>query len=90
MKLEETATWMLSTDYKDRFKAEYAQTAIRHKKLDGLLKKWDMDVLDFKPLCPRSAYDIQIAAMKQYLAILETRAVIEGIDISEIQAHLRG
>lgn len=90
MKLEETAAWMLSTDYKDRFKAEYAQTAIRYKKLDGLLKKWDMDVLDFKPLCPRSAYDIQIAAMKQYLAILETRAVIEGIDISEIQAHMRG
>ena len=37
MKLSETVEMMNSTDYKDRFKAEYYQLAIRYKGLKAML-----------------------------------------------------
>lgn len=39
--LAETASLMLSADYKVRFIAEYAQTKIRYEKLKHLLTKWE-------------------------------------------------
>lgn len=70
---------MQSADYKERFKAEYYQTVIRYEKLDAMLQKWDNGELNFEPTCPRSTYNIQIKAMTDYIAILEARAVMEGI-----------
>ena len=55
---------MISEDYKERFKAEYCQTKIRYGKLKCMLEKWDEDILEFTPTCPRSTYDLQIAVMK--------------------------
>ena len=78
-KLSQTTDMMTSSDYKERFKAEYAQVVIRYKKLKNMLDKWDKDELTFTPTCPRSTYNIQIKAMTDYIAILEARAVMEHI-----------
>lgn len=77
--LRDTAEMMTSEDYKERFRAEYAQVGIRRQKLAAMLEKWDKGELNFIPTCPRSTYDMQIAAMTDYIAVLEARAVMEGI-----------
>lgn len=80
-KLPATAVSMISTDYKERFKAEYAQLVIRYEGLKGMLKKWDDGTLEFEPTCPRSIYNMQIKAMSEYIAVLEARAAIENVDL---------
>ena len=75
-----TAEMMNSSDYKERFKAEYYQVVIRYKKLKAMLEKWDKGELNFNPTCPRSIYNMQIRAMTDYIAELEARAVIEGVE----------
>ncbi len=80
-RLEETAEMMNSADYKERFKAEYYQTAIRYEKLAAMLKKWDNGTLEFSPTCPRSILNMQIRAMTDYIAVLEARAVMEGVEL---------
>lgn len=80
-KLPATAVVMISTDYKERFKAEYAQLVIRYEGLKGMLKKWDDGTLEFEPTCPRSIYNMQIKAMSEYIAVLEARGAIENVDL---------
>lgn len=77
--LRETNEMMSSDDYKERFKAEYYQVVIRYQKLKAMLDKWDNDQLEFTPTCPRSIYNMQIAAMTDYIAVLEARAVMENV-----------
>lgn len=79
IELKDTLEQMTSEDYKERFKAEYYQLAIRYQKLRTMLNKWDNGDLNFEPSCPRSIYNIQIKAMTDYLAVLEARAVMEGV-----------
>lgn len=81
MELKDTAILMLSSDYKERFKAEYFQLKIRYEKLKYMLQKWDAGELNFTPNCPRSLYNLQLQNMKTGLAILEGRAAIEGIKL---------
>ena len=81
MKLIDTVPLMNSEDYKDRFKAEYYQVFIRFVKLNSMIEKWDKEELDFEPTCPRSTYDMQLKAMKDYISVLEARAVMENIDL---------
>lgn len=81
MELKETVEMMNSADYKERFKAEYLQVVIRYKKLRDMLQKWDNGELNFQPTCPRSTYNMQIKAMTDYIAVLEARAVMEGVDL---------
>lgn len=81
MELRDTVDMMNSEDYKERFKAEYYQTVIRYGKLKNMLDRWDEGNLSFSPTCPRSTYNIQIKAMTDYIAILEARAVMEGIEL---------
>ena len=81
MELKDTVEMMNSEDYKERFKAEYCQTKIRYGKLKYMLERWDGGILDFVPTSPRSTYDIQIRAMADYIAVLEARAVMEGITL---------
>ena len=85
MKLSETVEMMNSTDYKDRFKAEYYQLAIRYNGLKAMLDKWDNGTLQFEPTCPRSTYNMQIKAMADYLAVLEARAVMENIVLDVVE-----
>lgn len=81
MGLDDTAKMMSSPDYKERFRAEYCQVAIRYRKLKAMLDKWDQGMLDFKPTCPRSTYNMQVKAMTDYIAVLEARAVMEDIEL---------
>ncbi len=81
MELKNTIEMMESADYKERFRAEYYQLAIRFEKLNAMLEKWDAGTLPFTPTCPRSTYNIQIRAMADYLAALEARAVMEGVSL---------
>ena len=81
MELRDTIKMMNSEDYKERFKAEYFQTVIRYQKLESMLQKWDNGELNFNPTCPRSTYNMQIKAMADYIAVLEARAVMEGIEL---------
>ena len=77
--LKDTVEMMNSSDYKERFKAEYAQVVIRYQKLKAMLEKWDNGELNFIPTCPRSTYNMQIKAMTDYIAVLEARAVMENV-----------
>ncbi len=79
--LRDTIKMMNSEDYKERFKAEYYQVVIRYQKLKSMLNKWDNDQLEFAPTCPRSTYNMQITAMTDYIAVLEARAVMEGVEL---------
>ena len=79
MKLCDTVVQMNSTDYKERFLAEYNQLTIRLTGLKNMLVKWDSGNLDFTPTCPRSIYDFQVKSMTEYKTVLEARAAIEGI-----------
>lgn len=79
--LTNTSILMCSTDYKEKFKAEYIQIEIRYRGLLNMCKKWDRNELTFKPTCPRSTYDMQLRVMRDYLSILEMRAVMEGIEL---------
>ena len=81
MTLKDTVEMMNSNDYKERFKAEYYQLVTRYRGLKSMLIKWDEGTLNFKPTCPRSTYNMQIKAMTDYIAVLEARAVMEGVDL---------
>ena len=84
MKLADTVEMMDSSDYKVRFKAEYAQLVIRYNGLRNMLEKWDNGTLEFEPTCPRSTYNLQIKAMTDYIAVLEARAVMEDVDLESV------
>ena len=84
MKLADTVEMMNSADYKERFKAEYAQLVIRYNGLRNMLEKWDNGTLEFEPTCPRSTYNLQIEAMVNYIAVLEARAVMENVDLESV------
>ena len=79
MDLQTITKLMLSSDYKDRMKAEYYHLLNRKENLEAVLKLWDSGKLTFTPDCPRSIYDLQLRAMNDYQAILEARAKIEQI-----------
>ena len=77
IKMYDTIQMMLSSDYRERFAAEYYQTAIRLAKLQNMLDNWDN--LDFKPTCSRELYDRLVKAMTEYIDVLKERANIESI-----------
>lgn len=82
MELKDTVDLMNSEDYNDRLKAEYFQTKIRYDKLHKMLVKRAAGTLDFEPKCSVALLTEQKRYMGEYLRVLETRAEIEGIDIS--------
>lgn len=79
--LKDTVAGMTSTDYKERFKAEYYQLKIRYNKLHDMCEKWDKDELEFTPTCSRFTYARQLNAMSFYMKILEERAKTENIEL---------
>lgn len=81
MTLKETVDLMLSDDYKDRFRAEYYQTQIRHDKLETMLQKDKKGQLDFVPDCPTAVLEDQLLKMKWYLESLRIRASLEKIEL---------
>lgn len=81
MELKDTVQMMQSADYKERFVAEYLQVKIRHKKLKDMCDKYVAGTLDFTPSCSLELLKNQARHMFMYLACLETRAEIEGVDL---------
>lgn len=81
LELRDTVTDMLSTIYTDRFRAEYNQLKIRFDKLKAMVEKWDKGELNFVPTCPREIYTRQLNAMRDYIDILEERAIFEKVDL---------
>lgn len=84
MILSETINGMVSNDYKERFIADYHLLIFGYKGLKKMLDNWDKNKLTFTPTCPRSTYDMQINSMTDYIAVLEARAVMEGIDLNNL------
>lgn len=81
MELSKTVKMMDSTDYKERFKAEYFQTKIRYDKLHRMLIKHEAGTLDFTPTCDVEILKRQARYMGNYLKCLEIRAEIEKIKL---------
>ena len=57
--LKDTVDLMNSSDYKERFQAEYLQTKIRYNKLHKMLVKYEAKTLDFEPSCPINVLQMQ-------------------------------
>ena len=76
-----TVDYMLSSNWKERFIAEYVQLQTRLDKLVDFI--WDYEEDSNKLECPISLIDLQIEKMSGYMRILHIRADIYGIDLSE-------
>lgn len=89
MELKDTVELMTSTDYKERFMAEYSQLVIRIKKLEkfiNLIKAPDHCAVEGRFNVPKhdcSVYLLseQLEVMERYAKILRLRAVIENVDL---------
>lgn len=79
--LSDTVKAMRSDDFKERFRAEYWQTAIRYHKLRYMLKDWRKGKLQLTPKVPYGILEEQLRAMGKYLKLLEIRAEIEEVDL---------
>lgn len=91
--LAETVEFMNSTDYKERFVAEYYQTKIRYEKLRKLLttnhaKQFSEKIKEAEPIdldCPLVLLDHQLNVMNELLKVYEVRAKIEHIDLEQYE-----
>lgn len=81
MELQDTIELMKSSDFKDRFRAEYYQLEIRIKKLSDMLDKYKAGKLEFIPKCNIEILSVQHELMRAYLYTLKDRAIIEGIQL---------
>ena len=81
MELKDTVQMMESSDYKERFKAEYLQLKIRINGLRNMLKKYKDGPLTFKPSCSYELLNGQLKVMEMYAQYLEERAEIENIEL---------
>ena len=99
LELMDTVELMGSSDYRDRFVAEYIQLKIRYEKLKAFNTKIEaarrtasldegVQVAEPKHDCPASLLREQQAAMGEYLHLLEVRAVIEDIDLTDAMMYL--
>ncbi len=83
MELKDTIEQMTSTDYKERFKAEYWQLKIRCEKLETFIDEVEKGKKE--TTCPLSVLYNQLYSMDGYRLFLKRRAKIEHIDLSEAQ-----
>ena len=81
MKLKDTIEMMTSKDYKERFKAEFWQNAMRLGKLERLISNYESGLLDFAPMCPIEILKQQYDTMAELHNIYIIRANIEGIQL---------
>lgn len=87
--LKETIELMGSKDYKDRFIAEYWQLKIRYEKLHNYLIRiiashradFRSGIEEPKHDCPVEMLEQQENLMREYLNVLEQRAVIEKVSL---------
>ena len=83
--LKDTVDGMLSTDYRERFVAEYQQTKIRYEKLKAFCNRVEAAAMagtaQPKHDCPLALLQAQQKYMGLYLAQLVLRAVIENVEL---------
>lgn len=83
MKLQDTVEMMNSSDYKERFKAEYYQLLIRCQKLNNLINMiQSKEETDFTATVSLDLLSAQLHAMTSYMFILQERAKLEGVEFS--------
>jgi hypothetical protein len=75
---------MNSTDYKERFRAEYFQLENRIAGLSNMLDKYRKGTLNFRPKCSIKLLDGQLNAMLTYKTHLKERAKIESISLDDV------
>ena len=97
LKLNDTVELMKSSDYRDRFVAEYIQLKIRYERLKDFNTRieaarrtagLDNGVDEPEHDCPAGLLREQQAAMGEYLHLLEVRAKIEDIDLEDAMEYL--
>lgn len=71
------------SDYKSRMKQEYLELTTRISKLRRMIVMSKVDKLEFKLSCKIELLEEQLEAMEKYALILETRAIIEEIELME-------
>lgn len=81
MELVDTIEEMLSTDYRERFKAEYHQLEVRYKKLEKMLIQYEAGTLEFETACNMETLKGQLEGMWHYLFYMKVRAEAEEIDV---------
>ena len=81
MELKDTISMMTSSEYKERFIAEYLQLKIRINGLSNMLKKYKTGDLPFTPSCSYDLLNGQLKSMRMYAQYLEERAEIENIEL---------
>ena len=81
MKLLDTVEMMNSSDFKERFRAEFYQLKIRRDGLQNMLFKYKNGELPFTPNCTYELLHKQLIFMDCYMNILSERAEIEGIEL---------
>ena len=86
LELRDTIEGMVSSDYKERFKAEYQQVKIRHQKLKNFCDRIELAEIHGvgeapKHDCPLSLLRRQQNAMGMYMNCLEERALFEKIEL---------
>ena len=84
MELHNTIHLMDSSNFEDRFKAEWYQLKIRTEKLEIMLEKYKANTLAFTPKCTYEMLYEQLVCMKHYLCVLERRAKVENIPLEDL------
>lgn len=86
MELYETIEGMTSTDYRERFKAEYRKTKERYERLKAFCNRIEAAERtgreESRHDCPIELLREQQKRMGMYLEALEIRAEIEQIDLN--------
>lgn len=84
MELKDTIELMNSSDWKDRFVAEYLQTKIRYEKLHKLIVKREAGKSDFNTPISLESWKTQASHMGLYIFELEKQAVLHGIELPKV------
>ena len=79
--LYDAAVLMKSSDFKERFQAEYIQLKIRYNGLKAMLEKYKAGTLPFQPKCSYELLFTQLVYMENYINVLEKRAELEDIKL---------
>ena len=81
MELKDTIDLMTSSEWTDRFKAEYLQTKIRYEKLHKMIVMREVGRQPFDTPIPLDSWIEQAHHMGMYLYELEKQAAIHGIEL---------
>lgn len=81
MQLRDTINFMISSDWKERFLAEYFQTKIRYEKLHKMIVMREVGRQGFGTPISLDSWKEQAHHMGMYLYELEKQAAVHGIEL---------